>query len=77
MWLQVNTSRLINRANENSPFAVKYGMRPVDLAPDLLMGVACIWLAIASKVGYMPLITGRAFLAAFEAPIESIVPSTI
>jgi len=41
------------------------------------MGVACIWLAVASKVGYTPLLVGRAFLGAFEAPIESIVPSTI
>lgn len=41
------------------------------------MGVACIWLAIASKKSYTPFIVGRAFLGAFEAPIESIVPSTI
>lgn len=41
------------------------------------MGVACIWLAVASTKSYTPFIVGRAFLGAFEAPIESIVPSTI
>lgn len=41
------------------------------------MGVACIWLGKASSVSYTALLTGRAFLGAWEAPIESIVPSTI
>jgi MFS family permease len=41
------------------------------------MGVACIWLGIASNASYTPFIIGRAFLGFFEAPIESIVPSTV
>lgn len=41
------------------------------------MGVACMWLGIASTKSYTPLVVGRAFLGIFEAPIESIVPSTI
>jgi len=41
------------------------------------MGVACIWLGVASKKSYTPFLVGRAFLGIFEAPIESIVPSTI
>lgn len=39
--------------------------------------VACIWLGAASTGTYGPFITGRAFLGIFEAPIESIVPSTV
>jgi MFS family permease len=41
------------------------------------MGVACVWLGVASKKNYTIFILGRAFLGVFEAPIESIVPSTI
>lgn len=41
------------------------------------MGVACIWLGVASTKSYTPFLIGRAFLGIFEAPIESIVPSTI
>lgn len=41
------------------------------------MGVGCIWLGKASSVSYTALLAGRAFLGAWEAPIESIVPSTI
>lgn len=41
------------------------------------MGVACIWLGITSSKTYTPFIIGRAFLGIFEAPIESIAPSTI
>lgn len=41
------------------------------------MGVACVWLGIASKKTYTIFILGRAFLGVFEAPIESIVPSTV
>lgn len=41
------------------------------------MGVACIWLGIASNATYIPFVIGRAFLGLFEAPIESIVPTTI
>ncbi|KIW95039.1 uncharacterized protein Z519_03620 [Cladophialophora bantiana CBS 173.52] len=59
------------------PFAVKYGRRPVYLFSNTLMGVGCIWLAIASKTSYTSFLVGRAFLGVFEAPIESIVPSTI
>lgn len=59
------------------PFAIKYGRRPVYLLSNILMGVACIWLGITSNKTYTPFIIGRAFLGIFEAPIESIVPSTI
>jgi MFS family permease len=41
------------------------------------MGIACIWLGVASKKSYISLLLGRAFLGVFEAPIESIVPSTV
>ena len=47
------------------------------LFSNLLMGVACIWLGVASKTTYTSYLAGRAFLGVFEAPIESIVPSTI
>lgn len=56
---------------------MKYGKRPVYLFSSFLMGMACVWLGIASTATYTPFIVGRAFLGAFEAPIESIVPSTI
>ncbi|OQV03399.1 hypothetical protein CLAIMM_08448 [Cladophialophora immunda] len=59
------------------PFAVKFGRRPVYLFSNLLMGVACIWLAKASKTTYTSFLVGRAFLGVFEAPMESIVPSTV
>ncbi|KAH7203449.1 major facilitator superfamily domain-containing protein [Fusarium oxysporum] len=59
------------------PFAIKFGRRPVYLMSNLLMGVACIWLGIASNATYTPFVIGRAFLGLFEAPIESIVPTTI
>jgi MFS family permease len=59
------------------PFAVKYGRRPVYLTSNFLMGLACIWLAIASETTYVSLVLGRAFLGLFEAPIEAIVPSTV
>ena len=39
--------------------------------------IACVWLGIASNKNYTLLLVGRAFLGMFEAPIESIVPSTI
>lgn len=41
------------------------------------MMIVCIWLGIASTASYTPFIIGRAFLGIFEAPIESIVPSTV
>ena len=41
------------------------------------MDVACIWLGVASTRSFAPFLVGRAFLGIFEAPIESIVPSTI
>lgn len=41
------------------------------------MGTACILLGRASEVSYTSLMLARAFMGAFEAPIESIVPSTI
>ncbi|KKY16545.1 putative cycloheximide resistance [Phaeomoniella chlamydospora] len=59
------------------PFAVKYGRRPVYLASNFLMMIACIWLGVASTKTYTIFIVGRAFLGAWEAPIESIVPSTV
>lgn len=59
------------------PFAVKYGRRPVYLLSNLLMAVACLWCGFGAKTSYGALISGRAFLGVFEAPIESIVPSTI
>lgn len=59
------------------PLAVKYGRRPVYLTSNFLMGIACIWLAIASEKTYLPFIVGRAFLGLFEAPIEALVPSTV
>ncbi|OJJ33646.1 hypothetical protein ASPWEDRAFT_114016 [Aspergillus wentii DTO 134E9] len=59
------------------PFAIKYGRRPVYLFSTFLMLIACVWLGIASTRNYTVFIVGRAFLGAFEAPIESIVPSTI
>jgi MFS family permease len=59
------------------PFAIKYGRRPVYLLSTFLMGIACIWLGITSTKTFTPFVVGRAFLGIFEAPIESIVPSTI
>lgn len=59
------------------PFAVKYGRRPVYLLSNTLMGLACIWLGVASTTTYASFLAGRAFLGAVEAPIESIVPSTV
>ncbi|KAK5129290.1 hypothetical protein LTR08_003620 [Meristemomyces frigidus] len=58
------------------PFAVKYGRRPVYLLSTFLMALACIWLGVASTTTYTSFLLGRAFLGIFEAPIESIVPST-
>jgi MFS family permease len=49
----------------------------VYLLSNILMGIACVWLGIASTKTYTVLLAGRAFLGIFEAPIESIVPSTI
>ncbi|KAH8668665.1 major facilitator superfamily domain-containing protein [Xylariales sp. PMI_506] len=59
------------------PIAVKFGRRPVYMLSCFLMGVACVWLGLASDASYTPFIIGRAFLGLFEAPIESIVPTTI
>ncbi|ETS81161.1 hypothetical protein PFICI_06163 [Pestalotiopsis fici W106-1] len=59
------------------PLAIKFGRRPVYLASNTLMGIACIWLGVATNASYTPFIIGRAFLGLFEAPIESIVPSTV
>lgn len=41
------------------------------------MGLACVWLGACSDKTYTPFLIGRAFLGIFEAPIESIVPSTV
>lgn len=41
------------------------------------MGVACVWLAIASQEQFTNFVIARAFLGLFEAPIEAIVPSTV
>ncbi|OBT60757.1 hypothetical protein VE03_10868 [Pseudogymnoascus sp. 23342-1-I1] len=59
------------------PLAIKYGRRPVYRTSNILMGLACIWLAIAAEKSYIPFIAGRAFLGLFQAPIEAIVPSTV
>ncbi|KAF7531740.1 hypothetical protein G7054_g8607 [Neopestalotiopsis clavispora] len=59
------------------PLAIKFGRRPVYLISNTLMGIACIWLGVATNASYTPFIIGRAFLGLFEAPIESIVPSTV
>ncbi|KAL3470360.1 major facilitator superfamily domain-containing protein [Aspergillus californicus] len=75
-----NGACLINQGVWNCvwmPFAVKYGRRPIYLFSNLLMGIACIWLAVASSKTYVIFIVGRAFLGAFQAPIESIVPATV
>ncbi|KAL4783735.1 major facilitator superfamily domain-containing protein [Aspergillus varians] len=75
-----NGACLINQGVWNClwmPFAVKYGRRPIYLFSNVFMGVACVWLAVASNKTYLVFIVGRAFLGAFEAPIESIVPSTV
>jgi MFS family permease len=75
-----NGACLINQGVWNvvwMPFAVKYGRRPIYIFSNLLMGIACIWLAIASNKTYTVFLVGRAFLGAFQAPIESIVPSTV
>ncbi|PCG93378.1 Major facilitator superfamily domain, general substrate transporter [Penicillium occitanis (nom. inval.)] len=60
-----------------SPLAVKFGRRPVYLTSNLLMGIACVWLAIASEETYPVFVLARAFLGLWEAPIEAIVPSTV
>lgn len=59
------------------PLALKFGRRPVYMSSNVLMGVACVWLGLATEASYTPFVIGRAFLGLFEAPIESIVPSTI
>lgn len=41
------------------------------------MGIACVWLAIASEKTYPVFVLARAFLGLWEAPIEAIVPSTV
>jgi MFS family permease len=56
---------------------VKFGRRPVYLLSTFLMGIACVWLGVASTKSYTPFLVGRAFLGIFEAPIESIAPSTV
>lgn len=79
--LDVRTASLVMTCHSSlitiRPLAVKYGRRPVYLASNFLMGIACIWLAIACEKAYTPFIVGRAFLGLFEAPIEAIVPSTV
>jgi MFS family permease len=75
-----NGACLINQGVWNCvwmPFAVKYGRRPIYLFSNFLMAIACIWLAVASNKTYTVFLVGRAFLGAFQAPIESIVPSTV
>ncbi|GES65435.1 MFS general substrate transporter [Aspergillus terreus] len=59
------------------PMAVKFGRRPVYLASNTLMGIACVWLAIAAQENYPLFVVARVFLGLFEAPIEAIVPSTV
>jgi MFS family permease len=59
------------------PLAVKFGRRPVYLASSFLMGIACVWLAIAAERTYPVFVLARTFLGLWEAPIEAIVPSTV
>ncbi|KAL3470313.1 major facilitator superfamily domain-containing protein [Aspergillus californicus] len=59
------------------PLAVKYGRRPVYLTSNILMCIACIWLAIAAEKAYPVFVITRTFLGLWEAPIEAIVPSTV
>ncbi|CAK7199880.1 hypothetical protein SEUCBS139899_002566 [Sporothrix eucalyptigena] len=59
------------------PLTLKIGRRPVYLASNILMCMACVWLGSASSTSYASLLAGRAFLGFAEAPIESIVPTTI
>ncbi|KAB5545739.1 major facilitator superfamily domain-containing protein [Coniochaeta sp. 2T2.1] len=59
------------------PLAIKFGRRPVYLFSNLLMGIACIWQGLACTSTYTAFFVGRAFLGIVEAPIESIVPTTI
>ncbi|KAL3455060.1 major facilitator superfamily domain-containing protein [Aspergillus heterothallicus] len=59
------------------PLAVKFGRRPVYLTSGFLMGIACVWLAIAAEKTYPIFVLARTFLGLWEAPIEAIVPSTV
>lgn len=59
------------------PLAIKFGRRPVYMLSNVLMVIACVWLGLASTATYTPFVIGRAFLGLVEAPIESIVPTTI
>jgi len=79
IWMYASMEYLLSLKllTSNRPFAVKYGRRPVYLFSNFLMAIACVWLGIASTRNYTVFIVGRAFLGAWEAPIESIVPSTI
>lgn len=43
----------------------------------MLMICACVWLGRASQTTYASFLIGRAFFGVWEAPIESIVPSTV
>lgn len=65
------------KAKLRRPLAVKFGRRPVYLASNILMVIACVWLGIASQKSYPLFVVARAFLGLFEAPIEAIVPSTV
>lgn len=77
MDVSISQSRISLQLTFRRPFAIKFGRRPVYLLSTLLMGLACVWLGICSDKTYSPFIIGRAFLGVFEAPIESIVPSTV
>ena len=59
------------------PFAIKYGRRPVYLTSNFLLLILCVWLGIASTKTYPMFLVARALLGLVEAPIESIVPSTV
>lgn len=82
LWMYVHLQApIVNKAlsaiAHNRPMAVKFGRRPVYLASNTLMGIACVWLAIAAQENYPLFVVARAFLGLFEAPIEAIVPSTV
>jgi MFS family permease len=82
LWMYVHLQTpIVNKALSaiayDRPMAVKFGRRPVYLASNTLMGIACVWLAIAAQENYPLFVVARAFLGLLEAPIEAIVPSTV
>ncbi|KAK7432757.1 hypothetical protein QQZ08_000617 [Neonectria magnoliae] len=71
------TLHKLSYVNGATPLALEFGRRPVYILSNVLMGIACVWLGIASNATYTSFIIGRVFLGLFEAPIKSIVPTTV